>query len=440
MIRTALLSLPALTMAVIAFALFVVGKSVPVQSARVYGGTSEAVDRVALRLLLNEEYQGVVARLPGKAVRVQLKTPTESLDWSGVSDDSGTLEALFVLKSPSSQSYELEVSAGQPLRALARGRVTLSRKHWVGEGQAHGSWASNGPTPGLQVRVAPERGTFAAPFPDELRILVQRDGKPVPGASVSVQLDGAKLLAPVSATDARGRSSAHIAPFEHVVSATVEVNADGETGRFHRRLAIRVGAIHVERTGNKLTIRSPVPRERAFLSLLSLQQREFGAVVRLRADDAGGAVGSVSLPSVSGPLWAAVSSEADSQSMGFVAWPLHSSEPLEAPFNWDLRDHLLLNGASAARDESVRRRFRAKALAGGFSLVAGLLGWVLFLFGAKRAESRLREHMERSSLESDSATRTAPVQSLGFWGWLAMFLCFGLGFFLFALIGMMNMG
>ena len=97
MIRTALLSLPALTMAVIAFALFVVGKSVPVQSARVYGGTSEGVDRIALRLLLSQEHQGVTTRLPSQSVRIHLKTPSESLFWSGVSDDKVMLEASFVL-------------------------------------------------------------------------------------------------------------------------------------------------------------------------------------------------------------------------------------------------------------------------------------------------------------------------------------------------------
>jgi hypothetical protein len=137
--------------------------------------------------------------------------------------------------------------------------------------------------------------------------------------------------------------------------------------------------LHAALDGARLSVRSPIPRAEAFVSLVDAQQRLAGYRLELLPDGDGGASASLELaPELLGhakreAVFAVVSSEADKRSPSAVGWPLHPSS--EAPqLTFDVADQLLVDGTDSAlqseREERLRRRQIAAAL---FALVGSLM-------------------------------------------------------------------
>jgi hypothetical protein len=390
-VRLLLLSCPAVAALVVAWALLG-GGSEQVRYVQVLGGPTRS--GAALAVLLRASRADAERSVPiaGLALSARLRAGDESLGFEGTTDASGLLEARFELAAVPSTDPWLEVEEAETTRRLAAGPLVLGVEAWRAGARRNGGWLQ-GPARGeLEVSLAAASGVFAVPFAGRLLVrarLPNADGSssepmPVSGGVVILELDGAELLppGPPPVTDAQGISGAWLRPLEHAVSVRVVVNDGTREGSWYGALPIVPGALLASLEPDGISVRSPVARERAYLTLVTERERFLGASVPLTPDPDGGASGRLLLaPGLlararAEPTWAVVSSELDKRSPGVVGWPL-LSERNDPSLTFDVADRLLLDGREAAlydvlRLRRGRRRVAALALFGvGLVAIAG---------------------------------------------------------------------
>lgn len=429
-----LVSLPVLTIAVIALAVFVVGAPGSYEAVRVWGGPTQGVRRFSIRLQAFERYRDLERGLPLEPLGVELSSGGRLLSRSKcTTDDAGFCEASFALGRPIDAAVEFAVDASG--RRLAAGGVGLSVRDWLANARRRGGWVqSSAPLP-LTIRLHPERGVLAVPFRDPIVIEVLASGEPVEGARLMLEPEGLVLSGSNERfTDGDGRVTIEAAPREHVVSLGIKASRGELAGRLYATLPVVPGALHARVERGRLLIEAPVPRPAAFYSVVNEHARLFGGRLPLSSDFLGGARASVRLPDdLPAPLWAVVASEPDLNTQAAVGWPLNVHGPATT---LDVPDHLLLDGSIAAYEKSLVRPRRARWLAGVFALLALALALVLFVGRVHAADRDIERHFSEQ-LEGEAARFKLKQSAL----LLAVaVLCIALGFVLVGLISLMRVG
>jgi hypothetical protein len=194
------------------------------------------------------------------------------------------------------------------------------------------------------------------------------------------------------------------------------------TGEWYGALPIIPGAMHARLQGSRLEVRAPIPRDRAYVSLVTERERLGGAIVPLTPDDSGGASGTVDLSQsllsrlLATPSWAVVSSQLDKRSPGVVGWPIARAHlPSVPPLTFDVGDHVLLDGSEQAlaideRERRRRRRWGALLLVGVGVAMSGLFWY----------DVHPRSGAGTRGIQGASARANLPPTHRGWAIWLAL--------------------
>jgi hypothetical protein len=177
-------------------------------------------------------------------------------------------------------------------------------------------------------------------------------------------------------------------------------------------------------------VRSPIVRERAFVSVVTRNERIAGTIVPLTAAADGSASGrgvlarGVLARIEREPSWAVVSSEHDKRSAGAVGWPLTPPgfDPAAPRHTFDVADAVLLDGRAGAlhaaeHERRIHRRQAALAL-----LVVGLLMSASFWTEVRRG----RVGRTRRVRPDQTAAEPTPLAPRG-WVLVVAFGCIALG-------------
>ena len=201
------LALPVVTVLVVAYALLIAGVPRQVLGARVYGGPTEAVSRLSLRV-----------------ETVSRDGEHEAPNWPGAlhvtaSAANGAPLALVVTRATRGVA-DFELGFAGPIHGpvnlsvrdpagsvLAAGPISLNVERWAARAHRRGGWIRGRDTGGLVLSIAPERGAFVVGALGSLLIRVEHAGNAVPGAHLTLSADGAELgVAQDLRTDAHGRA------------------------------------------------------------------------------------------------------------------------------------------------------------------------------------------------------------------------------------------
>jgi hypothetical protein len=406
--------LPAVAAAIVAWALLGAGGD-RVRYVQILGGPTREGARLSVLLRALELDGERSVPIPGLALRMVARADglvdSPNVNVNGTTDAMGHVEALLDFgRTPSTDPW-LRVEAADSGAKLAEGVVALDVEQWRLGARRDGGWLAGQTRGALAVRVAAESGVFAVPFAGQLALQVlapeagadgaanTREGRrPLAGALVRVELDGAELLQASAPTDLAGQTRVALRPLEHAISARVIAWAGEQSGEWYGALPVIPGALVASVSDQGLSVRSPIARGRAYVSLVGERERIAGAIVPLGMDADGSSSGSVALDATlrarlnTEPVWAVVSSEYDKRSPGVVGWPL--SPPIERlvpRLTFNVADRVLLDGRSGALwDVSHRQLARRRRAAAGL-LGVGLLMCLAFWNEVRRSGRRANE-------------------------------------------------
>ncbi|HET7540963.1 MAG TPA: hypothetical protein VFK05_13865 [Polyangiaceae bacterium] len=405
------LALPVLTVLVVGYAMLVAGVPRKLHGARIYGGPSEGVSTLSLRVESVEregEHESAFWNSPLSA-RVRASAGPEvalSLEHAlhGVAD----FEVRFLRPVHGPVELELRDASGV---SLVSGRFELDVTRWAARARRRGGWIRGRADGALQLALAAERGAFVIGSPAPLAIRVERGGQPVVGASLSVSTQGGRLSgAEQLRSNERGRARVMFEAHELNPTLRVEARTDeGLTGAIETPVAIAAGAFQARSAKDEWRVEIAVPREEAFYSLVSQRARLAGGVLALVPDGRGGSFGTLRLSPRTEPAWLVVSSEVDQDSAAAVGWPLDSGpEPAQT---FDVPDTLLLDGLPSAFVREQARRSRVRWLTAAFIGFSFLLSVALLVLRVRAADREISRHLGQD-LEQELATRIAPRRVL----------------------------
>lgn len=362
MARRLLLILPAVAVAVVLWIVLGAGGPVRVDAVQLLGGPTRGVARLSLLVRGFTLVDGRRLPLLAQRLRITARAAEARASFTGVLDETGQLEVMLHFAEPLVADPRVLVEAVETGQVLAEGTLSLGAPAWRAAARRSGGWIPGQRRGELNIEVAPAEGTLAVPFASELELRVSAD------AELSLELEGAELVPPSTerVTTARGIAKLTVRPLEHAISLRVVARDGPRTGEWYGALPVVPGALHASLSGERLLVRSPIIRERAYVSWVTEQARLAGALVPLAPDEAGGAEGFVDIPAevrstrLTTPTFSVVASEHDKRSAGVVGWPMTgplSTEPLQT---FDAPDHVLLDGSerALASDQAARRRIR----------------------------------------------------------------------------------
>jgi len=435
LVRWLLLSLPVVTIAVVALAVFVVGAPRSYRGVRLWGGPTVGQTAISGRLLAVERFYEMERSLGSLPIEVEARSGGRALgQFRGSTDAAGFLELQLSLSRPAPADLELWVTSRGA--RLGDHSVGLTRARWISGVRRRGSWIAGAKSGGLAIRVHPGRGVFAVPFSDPVWIEVTTREGPAAGARVRVRAEGAAEPAGDRdlTTDSRGFARLMLTPREHVLALGIEASFGEQRAKWYSTLPVVPGALHARREGKQLSIAAPVPREAAFYSIVDERGRVAGGRVRLAADGRGGAWAKVGLPEgLPTPAWVVVASEPDLNTIAAVGWPLDATAPMSS---FDARDELLLDSLPQAYAASLERPYRARVLAGVFAVLALALAVVLFTGRVRAADRALAAHLSETA-EGDVERFRVRQSALGL---VTAALCIALGFVLVGLVSLARPG
>ncbi|HEY3594483.1 MAG TPA: hypothetical protein VGL13_11435, partial [Polyangiaceae bacterium] len=249
--------------------------------------------------------------------------------------------------------------------SLGRGVISGNAAHWGNRAprapEIQGSRKGD-----LEIHVFAMRGVFAAPFADELSLLITgHDGEPRPRARVNVDLVAGTPAESSVITDERGRAKLEVVPNAHAVEIQVSATWAGSSGSFFGALPVVPGALWLDpesRAAEQIRVVSPVPRVCAYATLDTRSVRLWGATIPLENDARGFASGSLAWPAISlspdEPIWLTLSGDPEAGGAGTVGWPVAPISPSPAAER-SFADELLVDGLPAAAARESHRRHRA---------------------------------------------------------------------------------
>lgn len=420
--RLALYLMP--SFAVLATAVIVLGpgRERPAFGARVWGLPAEGAKSTALRISTMEREFGADRALAVTDLTVTLSQGGKVLgSWFGDSGEDGIAEATIALQEGLSGAIDARVTRGQavladgPIQVQPSQRVNVARSFAAGKNQGL-----------VWIQVDVEGGVLAAPFPGLMRVHVSRDGPPVPAAKLVVAVTGADVEGAPGGTreltaDAGGNATLRLTPTWHAVEVKVEATDPRSDppvkGTWDGGLTVKPGAMTLSPAGTRegdgwvpagFEVRSPVPRDRAYVSVMTWRGRVFGAVVPLSPDGKGFHRGTLTVPSALRGEVAAVTvaGDAEEQGAGTVAWPLQS---VDAVFATPAITRLL-DGVPLAERAEKKRASTARLVSVGVAFAAALFEAVLLVLYSRESQRRLSAHLEaqiEDLSEREAAARIA---------------------------------
>jgi hypothetical protein len=405
------LALPVLTVLVVSYSLLVAGVPRKLHGARVYGGPTEGVSRLSLRVESVErdgERETPFWNGPLTVHAHASSGPAADLSLKRAVGAVADFELNFARPVHGPIALELRDAAGG---SLAGGRFELDVTRWAARARRRGGWIRGRADRTLVLSVAAERGAFVIGSPGPLSILFERAGVPVAAAELTVSAEGATLSGNDRLhTDEHGRARVAFEPSELNPSVHVEAHTDdGQSTVFETPVSVVPGGFQATFADGVLRIEAAVPHSEAFFSVVSQRQRLFGGVVSLGPDVRGGATGSLSLASFPPPTWLVVSSEVDQNSAAAIGWPLATGpEPAQT---FDVPDLLLLDGLPAAFAREQARRSRVRWLTASFIGLAFALSVVLLVLRVRAADRDISRHLQQD-LEREFVAGIAPRRTL----------------------------
>jgi hypothetical protein len=411
--------LPVLSVIVAALVFLGPGALAPAAAARVRGAPAEGARTLSLRIEAVRAYHDVIDALEARELLVEATAPGQSLaPFRGDAGPDGIADAVLTAPAPLRGPVALTISAKGPRgrRVLAYGTLPLRRAApaFVQLGTLAGHTRGD-----LAIRVDAVRGIFASPFPEKVRIWVSLIPDAPLGGRADLVLSGAGLrITPERVTtDEQGRAEVHVEALAHNVELAIDAKIAGRKARWEGTLPVVPGAIWIDpasRPGT-LTLVSPSPRPRAYLSLWSEEGRVLGASVPLARDGLGFFRGEVqaAIPP-SAITYAVVAGDALEQGSGTVAWPLR---PAEGAVAASPKLALLLDGVPAALGREKERAWSARRTGLILIGIAAFAEVLLLLAQSRAAQRRLDAHFADSAAalpEEDrrrllGATRERPV-------------------------------
>ena len=424
------LALPLLTVLVVAYALLVAGVPRKITAARVYGGPTEGVSTLSLRIeSVTRDGERESPAWPGPLRVRALSHGSAVVTQSITHTQSGVAEVELTLAAVNRGPVALEVQ-GDSGTELASGNIELDVTRWATRARRRGGWIRGRDRGSLVLSIAPGRGAFVVGFADPLCIRVERAGQPVPGAALTISADGARLSdAEHLLSDARGLARLNFEASDFNPTVHVEAHTeDAQNGELESGVPVVPGGFHALRTATGIRIETAVPRAEAYFSLVTESQRASGGVLALDPDGRGGSVATASVSVFPQSAWLVVSSEVDLNSVAAIGWPIDSgTEPAQT---FDVPDTLLLDGLPAAFAREQTRRSKVRWLTAAFIAFAFGLSVVLLVLRVRAAEHDIARHLQEN-LDSEMAQRVAPQRFLAL---LVGLFVIGLGFILLGLI------
>ena len=429
------LALPVLTVLVVCYALLVAGVPRKLRGARLYGGPSEGVSTLSLRVE-SVEREGERERAfwngplsvhagPSGGPQVQVQVTQAA---NGVAD----FEVHWPRPAHGPIELELRDATGA---VLASGRFALDVTRWSARARRRGGWIRGRSEHALVLSVAPERGAFVVGSVDPLAIRVERAGMPVAGATLTVSAEGARLVGgEPPRTNERGLSRVLLEATELNPTLRVEARTqDGQSGLIDTGIAVVAGGLHAVAVAEGLRIESAVPRNQAFFS------SGFGSPAPGRRHDRAQSGRSrrqrwhASTPAVAHAGMASGFERGRSEQRRSDRLATRAGAGTAPPAQtFDVPDALLLDGLPAAFAREQARRSRVRWLTAAFIALAFALSVVQLVLRVRAADRNISEHL-REGLAQDLTARIAPRRFLPV---LVALLAIGLGFVALGLIAL----
>lgn len=393
----ALYGVPALAGAITAGVLLGPASERPAVGARVHGFVVEGAERCALRVHTRQHLRGAYADFAAP-VEVHIEAAGALLGTAEARAEP-IAEVVVPLAKPVAESLDVLVSMG----GVSLAEVTLrAAAPLVAEPIPMQRRTQGDATLTLGLR----RGFAVPELPEmlEVRVDVAESGEPPVLTASAVGADLGDVPAPARACeDARCRYSWALALTAHAPAVVLDVaitRGDAAIGAWSGPLPIVPGSLWLDpATDETLRLRSAVPRDEAFVSLVSRRGRFFGAHVPMIADEMGFSAGSVPAPPLPDePVVAWVSGYPDEPESASAPWPLGDATFARG------RAVLLADGLPAAIAKEEERRRSARRPAYALIVAAGIFELIYLLWRARRARRTLELHLARQSEGGGDAT------------------------------------
>jgi hypothetical protein len=408
--RAAIYVLPGVSVLVAALVFLGPGALRPALGARVSGLPGEGARAAALRIEVVRTLYEVLDTGGVQDLVIEASAPGQALGpWRGATGPDGIAEVLLPAGAPLHGPLVVRVTTGGPRpRLLAGGAIDVGRPPpaFVQLGTVPGTASGD-----LAIRVDTGRGQLASPFLEPLRVLVSPAGLDgMPGERAEIVVSGLGIDPPEQklTTNERGAAAIQLKALAHQVELVVEAHAGGKSGRWEGTLPVVPGAMWLRPGGPGATpgaipLRSPAPRERAYVSFWSEAGRIGGAVVPLALDPLGFYSGEVEPPEAPGArvLYAVVAGDPVERGPGTVAWPIRPAEGAVTP----RPIAILLDGLPDALAREKQRSWTTRR-AGLLLIGAAALAEMMLLLVMSRASQRhLEAHLAGASESLPAADR-----------------------------------
>lgn len=408
--RVIVYAVPSIAVAVTAAVLIGPASTRPSVGVRVLGLPREGGRVLALRLEGVRRLWSADDPAPIDGVVVEaIAANGERATWRGDLGRDGVAEARLSFGAPLAGEVALRATREGPDGAeLAAGRVPLGAQTPppLGSGALRGIASGD-----LGIEVVAERGRFAAPFAETLRVTVRssRAGAAGPAlemaaATIEASAPGASIEPERTTTDARGAAALRVTPHAHVIDLAIAArDALGRSGRWEGHLPVLPGAMWLDPRSSRrfLAVVSPAPHERAYVSIMQGGERVFGAVVPLARDARGFYAGEAAIEVPEGePAFATIAGDPREQGAGTIAWPLAPGAGAAAPTPIEL----LIDGVPAAVAREGERAGAARRTAALVMAAAAALEIALLLARSRADRRRLEAHLQSATAgEADDA-------------------------------------
>lgn len=415
--RVATYVIPALSVALTAAVLLGPGSTRKAAFARVYGAPWEGTSALSLRIEVAERWYGIDEKAQFHDVTVEAVddhnafTPLEvSLDASGIG------EAYIPSKDPIRDNVMVRVRRDNQVLAVGQLELYPAAKS---SGSTIAPLRLPGQTTGnIKINVDARRGAMAAPFSEAVDIQVglaehvSPSNRGFKDIALEASAPGAEIDTPKFVTDENGRASIKITPQAHHIELTITAKDEAHgDGKWVGTLPVIPGAIWLEaKTRRLLKFVSPVPRERAYVSLMNEKGRIFGAIIPVSLDELGSYRGTTLLPDLidEEATHVIVAGDPQEQGSGTVAWPLQS-RAVEASQRRFVR---LVDGAKAAEERERQRAYRARNVA-LLVVIATTVFEVLFMIAKSRQSQKRFEKNLMGFVEGEpGSTDGAPSSNI----------------------------
>lgn len=336
-LRRAAIGLPAVTVLVVALGVLFSSAPPALVAARVYAGAPPR----------NGQTSSAAFRIQVVSHERSAEHPVAVSGEISVVHDGGVVRVRFVTAEDGVAVFNQQLKPGdQPMLVTVRGDSgVLAEGAWISDRAESRSLGERSPrVEGVHFGASPTLprawitlldGPLAVPFDSTLRLNIGAGEGARHEQSFRVVLEGVECLPAACAdgfelrTDALGRADLRVRARLHLARLHLsELGRPGDgTGSSGWVFALPVvpGALTARLENGQVRVRSPIPRDVAYVNIIDAERTLLAARVPLSRAGAG-SEGQFTLGALEPPLWAVTSSEHDLQSMATVGWPLGAPE------------------------------------------------------------------------------------------------------------------